>query len=84
MTWCGQLLAELVLLDVVAPTPTSTGAGSEVYPQAGQGFAAYLLGGFLGLGVIVLAMILLSIKPKRADPRLGTDHQREEDQADEQ
>jgi hypothetical protein len=80
----GELLAELILLDVVAPTPTSTGSGSEVYPQAGQGFAAYILGGFLGLGVIVLAMILLSLKPKRADPRLGADHQREEDQADEQ
>jgi hypothetical protein len=55
-----------------------------VYPQAGHGFAAYILGGFLGLGVIVLAMILLSLKPKRADPRLEADHQREEDQADEQ
>ena len=79
----GQLLAGLILLDVVAPTPASTGAGSEVYPQAGPGFAAYLLGGFLGLGVIVLSMILLSLKPKRVDPRLA-DHQREEDQADEQ
>jgi hypothetical protein len=79
-----QLVAELILLDVVAPTPTSTGTGSEIYPQAGQGFAAYILGGFLGLGVIVLAMILLSLKPKRADPRLGADHQWEKDQADEQ
>jgi hypothetical protein len=68
----GQLLAQIFLLDVVA------------HPQGGQGFAAYLLGGFLGLGVIVLVMILLSLKPKRADPRSGADQQREQDQADEQ
>jgi hypothetical protein len=64
----GRLLAELILLDVVPPTPTSTGTGSAVYPQAGNGLAAYLVGGFVGLGVIILAMILLSLKPKRADP----------------
>jgi hypothetical protein len=64
----GRLLAELILLDVVPPTPTSTGTGSAVYPQASNGFAAYLVGGFVGLGVIIVAMILLSLKPKRADP----------------
>ena len=58
-------MVELVLLDVLPPTPT---AGSEVYPQASHGFAAYLIGGFVGLGVLILAMILLSLKPKRADP----------------
>ena len=68
MSLAGQLLAGLVLLDVVPPTPTSSGAGPGVYPQGGQGFAAYLVGGFVGLGVIVVAMILLSLKPKRADP----------------
>ena len=69
MTLAGQILAvELVLLDVLPPSPTTTGSGSEVYPQAGNGFAAYLIGGFFGLGVIVVAMILLSLKPKRADP----------------
>ena len=78
------LLAELILLDVIAPTPTTTGAGPQVYPQAGHGFAAYILGGFLGLGVIVVAMILLSLQPKRVDPRLGRDHQREQNQTDEQ
>ena len=69
MTLAGQILAAgLVLLDVLPPSPTTTGSGSEVYPQAGNGFAAYLIGGFFGLGVIVVAMILLSLKPKRADP----------------
>ena len=60
------LSAGLVLLDVVPPTPTGSGPG--VNPQGGHGFAAYLVGGFVGLGVIIVAMILLSLKPKRADP----------------
>ncbi len=69
MTLAGQILAVgLVLLDVLPPSPSTTGSGSEVYPQAGNGFAAYLIGGFFGLGVIVVAMILLSLRPKRADP----------------
>ena len=68
MSTYGHILAELILLDVLAPTPTSTGAGSPVYPQTSHGFAAYIVGGFLGLAVIVLVMILLSLKPKRARP----------------
>jgi hypothetical protein len=69
VTLAGQILVGgLVLLDVLPPSPTTTGAGSDVYPQGGNGFAAYLIGGFVGLGVIVLTMILLSMKPKRADP----------------
>ena len=69
MTLAGQILAVgLVLLDVLPPSPTTTGSGSEVYPQAGNGFAAYLIGGFFGLGVIIVAMILLSLRPKRTDP----------------
>ena len=68
MSLSGQLMAGLVLLDVVAPSPTSTGAGPEVYPQGSHGFAAYLVGGFVGIGVLVLVMILLSLKPKGAEP----------------
>ena len=67
MSLSGQLMVGLILLDVLPPTPT-TGAGSEVFPQASHGFAAYIIGGFVGLGVLILAMILLSLKPKRADP----------------
>jgi hypothetical protein len=69
VTLAGQIVAGgLVLLDVLPPSPTTTGGGAEVYPQAGNGFAAYLIGGFVGLGVIIVTMILLSLKPKRADP----------------
>ena len=47
----------LIPLDVLPPSsaPPSTGA----YPQQSHGFAAYIIGGFIGLGVIILAMILL-------------------------
>jgi hypothetical protein len=65
---CQFLVGGLVLLDVLPPSPTTTGAGSGVHPQGSHGFAAYLIGGFVGLGVIVVTMILLSLKPKRADP----------------
>jgi len=35
----------------------------------GNGYAAYILGGFFGLGLLVAAMVLISLKPKRVDPR---------------
>ena len=62
----GEILA-LIPLDVLPPTATPTGSGTAVYPRQGQGFAAYLVGGFFGLGLIILAMVLLNLKPKRAD-----------------
>ena len=59
-----MLLELLTLLPLeTAPTPPA-----EVYPRSSQGFAAYLLGGFFGLGILMLAMFLLSLKPKRVDP----------------
>ena len=48
--------------------PSSAPPSTGVYPQQSHGFAAYIVGGFIGLGVIILAMILLSMKPKRVDP----------------
>ena len=63
----GELLA-LIPLDVLPPTADPTGQSTEVYPKQGQGFAAYLVGGFFGLGLIILAMVLLNLRPKRADP----------------
>ncbi len=63
----GDLLV-LIPLDVLPPTASPTGPGSAVYPTQGQGFAAYVVGGFFGLGMIILAMVLLGLKPRRADP----------------
>jgi hypothetical protein len=62
----GEILA-LIPLDILPPTAIPTGSGRAVYPRQGQGFAAYLVGGFFGLGLIILAMVLLNLKPKRAD-----------------
>ena len=58
-----MLVLALVPLDALpeAPTPTPTAA----YPGQAPGRGAYLLGGFFGLGIIVLAMLLLRL-PKRA------------------
>jgi hypothetical protein len=36
-----------------------------VYPDQGNGFAAYILGGFGGLAVLVGFMVWISKKPKR-------------------
>lgn len=61
-----MILAELwLLLPLEVATPTPPGA---VYPGSSSGFAAYLVGGFFGLGVLILAMVLISLKPKRVDP----------------
>ena len=62
----GELLV-LIPLDVLPPTATPTGSGTAVYPRQSHGFAAGLVGGFFGLGVILLAIVLLNLKPKRTD-----------------
>ncbi len=36
-----------------------------VYPSQGSGFAAYIVGGFFGLGILILFMIWTSRRPKR-------------------
>jgi hypothetical protein len=63
MTEFMMVVLALVPLDVLpeAPTPTPSAA----YPGQAPGRGAYLLGGFFGLGIIVLAMLLLRL-PKRA------------------
>lgn len=63
----------LFFLDVLPDPPTPSGDPQPVYPQGGQGFAAYIVGGFFGLGILILAMILLSRRPRRAQPPRESD-----------
>jgi len=60
----GPLLPLLVPL--VSPTPV------PVHPAQGAGFAyATVLGGFFGVGLIVLLWVLLNLKPRRRQPYSG-------------
>jgi hypothetical protein len=49
---------EVLLPDLPSPTP------SAVYPSRGPGRGAYVLGGFIGLGILLSAMALLRLRPK--------------------
>jgi hypothetical protein len=61
----GTLLPLLLPLDAT-PSPVA------VHPPAGSGFAyATLLGGFFGVGLIVLLWVLLHLKPKPRQPYTG-------------
>ena len=67
MTELIMVLASLVPLDVepYAPSPTP----SALYPSRGPGRGAYILGGFIGLGILLLAMALLRSRPKGGHAR---------------
>jgi hypothetical protein len=54
-------LVEMVLLDVRPPSPS---AQSSVDPVGTHGFAAYMIGGFFALGLLVLVALLLGRRPK--------------------
>jgi hypothetical protein len=69
-----ELLALLALLplDILPPsspsvTASAASTASAVYAKHGNGFAAYIVGGFFALGLIVVATILISLRPKRSD-----------------
>ena len=58
----GQLwlaLLALVPLDVPGSSP------APVFPTQSSGFAAWIVGGFFGLGVLVLFMVWTSRRPRR-------------------
>jgi hypothetical protein len=61
----------LVTLLTLVPLDATPVAQEPVGPSGGgNGFAAtVVLGGFFGLGLIVLAAVLTSMRPKRHDPR---------------
>ena len=67
MTEFVMVVLALIPLDALPQQPSPTPPAA--YPQGSQGFAAYLVGGFFGLGILVLAMVLLNHRPKRLDRR---------------
>ena len=67
MTDLLMIVLQLIPLDALPNEPTPP---SAVYPRSSQGFAAYIIGGFMGLGILVLAMALLNRRPRRRDPPL--------------
>jgi hypothetical protein len=58
------LPASAAIFVLQVPTPS---ASASVDPAAGSyGFAAYLIGGFFALGLIMLVAFLLSRRPRSA------------------
>jgi hypothetical protein len=49
--------------------PSANPTTGAVYPRQSSGFAAGVIGGFLALGILMLAMFLLNLKPKRVNRR---------------
>jgi len=61
----------LALLPLLVPLD-ATSSPVPVHPPADTGFAYLtLLGGFFGLGLIMLLWVLLNLKPKRRQPYTG-------------
>ena len=55
-------LISVVTLDVLSPTPN---AAASLDPTVGShGFAAYVIGGFFALGLIMLVAFLLGRRPR--------------------
>jgi hypothetical protein len=61
MTEFAMIMLAVLPLDVLLPTPSAS-------PRQVPGRGAYLLGGFFGLGIIVLAMVLLRFPKRRNRP----------------
>ena len=60
LTWIALLPLGLSTLEVSGASP-----GPHVYPDQGNGFASYIVGGFVGLGVLILFARWTSRRPKR-------------------
>ena len=54
-------LVEMILLHVLPPSPSPQ---SSADPVGSHGFAAYIVGGFFALGLLVLITLLLGRRPK--------------------
>lgn len=73
MALTAELVAGVVgLLGLVPLLAPDASPSPMVYPERSSGFAAAtLLGGFFGLGLLVLLWVLLNLKPKRQQPYSG-------------
>lgn len=58
----------LVPLDLLPLHAPASPSAVPVAPMGSNGFAAGILGGVFGLGLICLAAFLLGLKPRRAQP----------------
>jgi hypothetical protein len=57
---------DLVPLDLVPlEAPGGSSPRPAVYPSQGNGFASYIVGGFVGLGILILFARWTSRRPKR-------------------
>ena len=62
-----QLVWALTLLPFeITPSPSSA-----VHPAQSSGFAAAIVGGFVGLGILILMAVFVSKNPRRARPSMG-------------
>lgn len=60
-----QLAAVLAWVLGLLPLEVTEASPQPVYPEQGSGFAAYILGGFFGLGVLIAFAVWTSRRPKR-------------------
>ncbi len=64
LRWMSLLSVALPTRGWAALVPMD-GSPEPVYPSQGGGFAAYIVGGFFGLGILILFMIWTSRRPRR-------------------
>jgi hypothetical protein len=57
----------IVSFDVLPHLPSATPSAFASRQAPGRG--AYIVGAFIGLGILMLAMVLLRLPPKRVDRR---------------
>jgi hypothetical protein len=67
MTEFVMVVLALITPDVLPSPPTPS--PSAFSPRQGPGRGSYLLGGFIGLGILLLAMALLRRRPKGRERR---------------
>jgi hypothetical protein len=60
LLWVWLLPLGLIPLDTPGNSPAPA-----VYPSQGSGFAHYIVGGFFGLGILILFMRWTSRRPRR-------------------